>query len=560
MKRKLKVMAIIAALGLFTVIPSAAQQGVGATPYAAHLLASGLNVGSLTPGGSFWYSFSQNDFGGASIQSIILNLVFKPGDSRTARQVSLDIYNFDQVTAFLETGAVQGDRAGEGQLVDADYDPETAERLWAGTVAPDEVYYIHVNNASDFTVDYHLVAVPQNNGVPSSTLSGSDMGDTSARNRVKPTVAEIDPANPDSKWLLSAQALQGMSADEAAVWLKNAAAMGWFGASENASELNADTLAETASEAVVAENSLADNSIYPNNPLALYDRNVNKLAPHAEHWYSFIQDDFDANTFERAALTMFVTPGDGNISNLVNFEIFTGDQYQIWKRGTPDDMTNTGAGEIVSRDHDPNTGERVWLGKIADGERYYIRVKNDSEVWVDYYLLRGDVINSELGDAPTVNASSAPLEIPLPEKILPPVYVEPGTDIINTTIAHLGANRGRLSAGDDIWRSFRFQDFDNPDVARRRYIMYLKETPGWGFVANDVNLEIYTADQQRLWLRGDGDQMTPMGVGSRDEYRVSTNTQRFTWDGYFEAGITYYLRIRNDSNTDIFYDLDIQRR
>ncbi len=563
-KQKSKLFVILGvALLTLVAVPASAQQGVGTTPYAAHLLTSGLNVGSLAPGESFWYSFSQNDLGNAPIQSIILNLVFKPGDSRTARQVTFDVYNFDQVKTFLESGQPQGAKEGTGQLVDTDYDPNTAARLWAGAVKSGEVYYVHVQNASDLTLDYRLTAVPQRNAVPTAASGTIAVGDTAVRVRTK-AAADLDPTRPDSKWMLTAQALQGMSTEGEAAWLKNAAAMGWFGGTAPLAAAQPEAVAApkpepTATPAPAVAALPVDNSIYPNNPLILQPRNVNRLAPHAEHWYTFLKNDFDNVLFEQMALTLFVTPGNGNITNLVNFAIFTGDQYQVWQRGTPDDMKNMGVGQRVSRDNDPNTGERLWRGMIVDGDRYYIKVRNDSDVWIDYYLLQGDIINTELGDAPNT-VSAAPVSVPMPEKLSQPESVPPGTDIANPLTAHLGANRGRLTAGEDVWLAFRFQNFARKEPEQRHYTMLLKESPGLGYVANYVNLEIYTYPQLDLWLRGDGNLMTPMGVGSRQEYNPDTNTQLFAWDGYFVSDTTYFLRIRNDSEVSLFYDLDIQRR
>lgn len=559
MKQKLRFLLIFGIVLAFAAIPTSAQQGVGSSAYTARLLSNGLNVGSLAPGESFWYSYSQSDFGG-DVQSVVLELVFKPGDSRTARQVTFDVYTFAQVKSFLESGEPRGKKTGSGQLVEADFDANTAERLWAGTVTTDEVYFVHVRNATDLTADYHLVALPQKNAVPTS----SSAVNVSARNRVKPnTVPEFDPANPNSKWMLTAQALQGLSAEEAAQWLENAAAMGWFGEAAG-KPLAAETVPvePTAEPTAVAvpQDPFADNSIYPSDPLAFLPRNVNRLAPHAEHWYSFIKDDLDENIFEQMALTLFTTPGNGNITDRVNFELFTGDQYGIWMRGTPEDMQNTGAGSVVSRDGDPNTGEHIWKGVIIDGDRYFIRVRNDTDEIVDYYLLEGDVINTELGDSPNGIIQTTVLPAQRMQDVAVPNPVDPGTDIANPKTMEMGHNKGFLKAGEDVWLSFRFQNFEQKEPEQRHYTMYLKESPGLGYVANDVNVEIYTQPQLNLWLRGTPNDMTPMGVGSRDTYNPETNTQLFTWDGYLMSDTTYFVRVRNDSVENIFFDLDMQWR
>jgi len=509
MNKTLKLLLVFSAIALLAITPVSAEQGVGTSPYVAHLLTNGLNVGSLAPGQSFWYSYSQSDLGSPAIQSIVLNLVFKPGDSRTARQVTFDVYTFEQVKIFLEKGAGGARKTGAGQLVSSDYDPDTGERLWAGAVDAGEIYYIHIQNKSDLTVDYHLTALSQQNALPTSPPGGAITASTSAAVASRPAVAApkspLPPLNSDaegaSEWLMAAQAVQGLSAEEAAAWLKNAAELGWLPGAGSAQSMS---------------------------------------------------------------LTLFHTPGEGNIANRVNFELFTGDQYQIWTRGTPDDARNFGAGSQVSRDKDPNTGERIWRGMVLDGDRYYIKVKNDSEIWVDYYLMTGDIINTELGNMrPThpVNKSLLPAR-QIVDVQLPPLSAQEaaGASIAQPLTIKAGQHQDWLDAGEDVWFAFRFQNFEQIEPEIRRYTMYLTESPGEGHVSNHVNLEIYTYPQLNLWLRGDGALMEHFGLGSRAEYNKVNNTQEFIWEGPLVSNSTYFLRVRNDSDSGIFYKLDIQKR
>ncbi|HEY86203.1 MAG TPA: hypothetical protein G4N96_13950 [Chloroflexi bacterium] len=582
MNKTLKLLLVFSAIALLAITPVSAEQGVGTSPYVAHLLTNGLNVGSLAPGQSFWYSYSQSDLGSPAIQSIVLNLVFKPGDSRTARQVTFDVYTFEQVKIFLEKGAGGARKTGAGQLVSSDYDPDTGERLWAGAVDAGEIYYIHIQNKSDLTVDYHLTALSQQNALPTSPPGGAITASTSAAVASRPAVAApkspLPPLNSDaegaSEWLMAAQAVQGLSAEEAAAWLKNAAELGWLpgaGSAQSASAAPASPgrakekiEADAAPASVSAPPAASDNSIYPPEALPLLYNNVNRLSPHAEHWYTFLSDDLDENLFEEMSLTLFHTPGEGNIANRVNFELFTGDQYQIWTRGTPDDARNFGAGSQVSRDKDPNTGERIWRGMVLDGDRYYIKVKNDSEIWVDYYLMTGDIINTELGNMrPThpVNKSLLPAR-QIVDVQLPPLSAQEaaGASIAQPLTIKAGQHQDWLDAGEDVWFAFRFQNFEQIEPEIRRYTMYLTESPGEGHVSNHVNLEIYTYPQLNLWLRGDGALMEHFGLGSRAEYNKVNNTQEFIWEGPLVSNSTYFLRVRNDSDSGIFYKLDIQKR
>ena len=119
---------------------------------------------------------------------------------------------------------------------------------------------------------------------------------------------------------------------------------------------------------------------------------------------------------------------------------------------------------------------------------------------------------------------------------------------------------GNIKAGEDRWYLFQFQTFDHDNPEFRRYGMTLKHTPGLGHIANHVNIEIYAQPELALWLRGDGHLMKPLGVGMRMEYDERTNTQEFVWDGHLVSDAFYYMRVRNDSDTSIFFDLDIHRK
>ena len=87
-----------------------------------------------------------------------------------------------------------------------------------------------------------------------------------------------------------------------------------------------------------------------------------------------------------------------NTSHHINFQLYPASQLHIWLRGTPNAMVPMGEGEWVSRDNDPQTGERLWSGTLVDGDTYYLRVFNNSDQVVDYYVMNQDVVNTELGE------------------------------------------------------------------------------------------------------------------------------------------------------------------
>ena len=62
-------------------------------------------------------------------------------------------------------------------------------------------------------------------------------------------------------------------------------------------------------------------------------------------------------------------------------------------------MTNFGAGQIVSRDNNPETGELFWTGWLFGDQSYYVQLVNGSETPIDYWLFTDNVISYPLPSA-----------------------------------------------------------------------------------------------------------------------------------------------------------------
>jgi hypothetical protein len=413
-KSTIQLMVLLMLLAL-TTLPAAAGPGLGSSPSTAQPLSTGLNIGTLEPGDDFWYALNGTELRDQSAGIVVLNMVYRPGSHEVAAYVNFHLLTQEQADRWLQGHTDQ--YIALGTFTTTDFDQETAERLWSGNVLEDQTYYVHLFNNSPHTVDYHLTAL----GQPAANTA-------SPAPRVIPAAAReinFEPgATPEeTQWLLVAAALQGMSTDDAAAWLMMASQLGWLPSAYPVTSVRASEsyvlapsyslergalveISETAhTEAAPASSaetaSLLDlyPSVYPNAPLALQDGvNVGKLAPGGEHWYSFIREDRDAEWFEFMPMTLFSTPTDGNSSHHINFQIFPAGQVQIWERGTPEDMVPMGAGQWVSRDRDPVTGERLWAGHVIDGDLYYVRVFNNSDEVIDYYLITNDITNTELGD------------------------------------------------------------------------------------------------------------------------------------------------------------------
>ncbi len=589
MKTAIKALVLVMVLLILTAIPVLAGQSVGSSPYAADLLVSGLNTGHLNPGQEYWYAYSRMDLGDPTYNSIILSLNFEAEGRAVSSRVNFQVFNFAQVESWLEDTSGPIDSLGLGVPASADFDVNTGERYWAGPMGPTEVYYVRIFNISPSPVQYRLTALGQQGGdfatagtttsyqpevIPAGYSQTSDQVAIAESIPAAATVAEsLDamPLLPDdvtvsTNWLLAAQAINGLPPREAAAWLMSAAALGWLPVGDGLNSPAMVPVNPNAGNTVVTTGDGSGDSgvtppnppdptqgydIYPNDPVPLVEgANIGRLAPGVEHWYMFRAGKLDGKLIEPMSLTIFFTPGEPNIANLITFEMFTGSQYQIWERGTPDDMQHFGVGSWVSRDGAYNTGERLWHGTVVDGDRYYIKLNNDSNEWIDYYLMTGDIYNIEMGE-PAQDTKSIPQYADL---------IPAGRDIGSPLGISSGTFHGRLEAGEDIWYSFE-STIPNPDkVEFHNYEILLKHTPGAGHISNQVNVEIYPYQEQQLWQRGDTDQIIPLGVGMDLEYHKATDTHSFVWDGHLVSNTTYFIRVRNDSITDIDYDLLVKRK
>jgi hypothetical protein len=589
MKITIRTLVLAAVLLIATVIPAWAGQGVGSSPYAADLLVSGLNTGKLNPGQEYWYAYSRVDLGDPAYNSIILSLNFEAEGRAVASRVNLQVFNFTQVDAWLKDNSGPIDSLGLGVPASADFDVNTGERFWAGSVAPSEIYYVRVFNISPSPVQYRLTALGQKSAspedfvtpasahnsqvIPAAISMPSDM--TTPDQFVVPstspraTIIDALPIQPDdsapisTNWLLAAQAINGLPPHEAAAWLMSAASLGWLpldGASLALMPVNPNsdvpgiTDEGNSSETDVAVTTFSDPtqgySIYPNQPIQLlWGPNTGRLAPGAEHWYTFTPGKIDNERFEDMSLTIFFTPGEPNIAQYVTFEMFTGSQYQIWERGTPNDMEHFGVGSWVSRDGDYNTGERLWRGPVLDGDQYFVKLTNGSDEWIDYHLIPDDIINIEMGPKSVSDGPAQPVDL-----------TPTGKDIGAPLPISVGHTRDKLAAGEEIWFQFEYRISDPDKFEFHPYLIELNHTPGAGHITNHVNVEIYPFQEQHLWRRGDTDKITPLGVGSDLKYDKSSDTHTWVWDGHLVSNTIYFIRVRNDSIQEIDYDLFIKRK
>lgn len=430
----------------------------GASPRVEQTLAKGLNVDHLPAGTEKWYTYDKTSLAEPEPAWVSLALRYESEAVIEPNQVNFEVFTAPSGGWFGPATPEEKLGVGLRSPLRAAL-PTLTESFWSGQMAEPR-YYVRVFNSSPFGLDYTLelqAAQPAVSGAAPASLGPAAIGPGEALNArqlawtltaqavenmsaeqaatwmtqaqavgwlvTEGTAAEAIPrpaeAAPELLWQLTAQAIAGQEADLAAQWLVQADALGWLaiplgknsGSLAAVTELGNDSAAAEAlvpAEPVDSPAAYTPINIYPNNPLPfnLVAVNSGRLPAYGEHWYMLNRDDLDEELIENLKLTMFFTPRKGFISDRINFEIFPAGQYHIWQRGTSDYMKNMGLGMWVSRDEDPDTGERLWSGTVVDGDDYLIKVKNGTPDVVDYYLFPDDVENAELGN-PLLHQSEA---------------------------------------------------------------------------------------------------------------------------------------------------------
>src|SRR5262245_31839278 len=89
--------------------------------------------------------------------------------------------------------------------------------------------------------------------------------------------------------------------------------------------------------------------------------NTGLIAPGGQRWFRLtpIAGQASQSGNVEKSLTLFFTPSDSQRIPRVQLQIFDQDQVLLFF-GDTSQMANLGAGQIVSRDNNPETGELFW--------------------------------------------------------------------------------------------------------------------------------------------------------------------------------------------------------
>lgn len=589
----------------------------GHTPQAARPLTKGINLNHLNPGQEEWYIFSRETLNAPDLAWISLAMRYESEAIIEAEQVNFQILAQTVDNSWFQQPDVPEEVLGQGARSPLrTTNQNVSEAFWTGPVAEDDVYYIHVFNRSPFSLDYVLEAKAEQPAVSGATPASvnSIIGNTDTLDArqlawaltaqavenmdadraaswmqraqaagwivTAGTLAENVPnpgeADPQVLWNLTAEAIEGLDAETSARWLIEADSLGWLsiplGTAKdpnpvtNPGSSGGDDGGEgnPPAEPIPPDVPYTPVNIYPNNPLEFNLNHVNsgRLAPYGEHWYSLLRDDLDENQFEDMQMTMFFTPRDGYLADRVNFEIFPASQYQIWARGDADYMEHFGLGMWVSRDDDPETGERLWSGSLVDGDRYLIKVKNGTPDVVDYYLYPGDIEHAELGNPTLYQANGIAGRIPYaaapPTRPGPPP--EPGSGPPEAIPLDVGTTKGTLAAGEEIWYRLYYSNLNNDDTPAHDFVFYLTSTPLDDIRARHADFAIYPGGQLHLWTRGTIDELDPLGTSAPSPNKLENEKSlQVLWDGQLMEEHVYYIKVFNHDIGPLEYELEVKR-
>jgi hypothetical protein len=272
----------------------------------------------------------------------------------------------------------------------------------------------------------------------------------------------------------------------------------------------------------------------PTVPMQLSDAEVNtgRLDPGEERWYTYSRPNLGLGSTDHVNMTLINIPAGWDVTDRVQMQIFTGDKLALWVRGSK--LENTGAGEIVERDGDRNTGEHIWSGDMMKGANYYVQVRNESATPISYKLHMKDFIHEEKA-APMVAAPAA----------------APGSAPSVALALEEGTNQGLLKAGTEKW--YTFVQPRKGDSSTEHMYLTLVQAPGGWLVTDNVGFQVFTVRTLGLWSWSDVTANT--GAGQIVERDGDPNTGEHIWSGDVMRGEVYYVRLFNNSGADVGYKL-----
>jgi hypothetical protein len=272
-------------------------------------------------------------------------------------------------------------------------------------------------------------------------------------------------------------------------------------------------------------------------------QNAGALGPGEAQWYKLVQAGDDGALQRQVDLTLIFTPDDGRRSHSgpprsqrIALQIFTAEQVAGWYPPDTSQTQSVGAGEIVSRDGNPDTGELLWSGWAVTDSTYYVRVFNASDASIDYRLFTDNVVSAQMGEG---SGSTPGLEMAGGADLDRPVALKPQYQT------------SRLGAGQETWYPIVYNDRDSQVYEEHTFSLVF--APDDGVSVGQVGFEVIPRETWQALQKGESRQLPGMGVGQAVSHDPDPLTGERLWSGWLMDGRAYYVRLHNDGDAEIEY-------
>lgn len=520
--------------------PPAAEAAGGDSPTTAGLLTSSGEQGLISPQNGVWYRYDVT----ADVEQVEFSLHFWPSDEVRYQQMRLQLFTAQQAGGDMIP-------MGEGfSLNRQEQSLSVGRRVWMGWLVRG-TYYLHVTNetAGD-TLNYMV-------------NSGAGAGDTSA----------VTPAQPSASSPLAAVApLAAKPAEQPSPALLKSGVLGLKG-------LRPPAPADSPPDSIDAllENS---NNLYPADASWMYEIQHGRVRYGQIRWYKIEIGD----TQERLDLTMHFWPSNGNIYNHVFFGVFTDYRLRVWKDGGAFQAVGLGGDTGFEDDRALVMNKKVWRGDLPHGVHYI-------GVWVDT-----DLNNPELGipnvdfvDFLVVPTFTNQPNLPLPVTNIPEWLAQPLTTRVKRSGVLAGPRLTRPSTSSPSFPSAPAASVQPPAPAPGEES--LRNTASNSLPPNTnqwYKYDVVEEDGERLsvvidWKYSDGNTFHQVGFGVYDQFQFNTYLRdnaglgfglagttgleadfgppvsRKVWQGVLPEG-TYFIRVYNDTNSEMQYSIRVARQ
>lgn len=422
-------------VALLSIFFAGASTGTGSSPQTAISLVNSLNTGVLGPNQQRWFRLAAGTTGQLK-QSF--SLVFTPVSLR--QQISLQVYDEAQAVS-----ASSPTPLGVGQWTPSVNSQQASGILWAGVIQGEAVYYVQVVNNSDAPIDYWLFAenerepapppepvqpTPTPDPPPPPVLGGGPSAWEARGLQTGLTRGRLQPSS--TQWFTFSRAglggdvfqdlaftlfftpgagnadnvnFQLFTPGEIAAWGRGERARpNNFGAGAFVSRDGDGNTGERLWRGVVLRDDLyylaVENGTALEVDYYLYDQDianpqlgtspevalslgtgetVGVVAPGQEVWYQLSAASRVEAAFEETGVTMQIAQSNADVT----LEILTAGEVEAVG------LNSVGLAQVADLDQNPQTSERSWRGWLVDNGRYYVKVRNNAGVPVDYRLLTG---------------------------------------------------------------------------------------------------------------------------------------------------------------------------